>query len=109
MSCSTIKVIGQHTEKQPASGHPMLIANLRADLSVNEFEDWAWSRCNVPDGVWVRYPQRYIGMNPPIVASPPPSGSPIRYWNFDDADGFCGSDNMKLVQALALAPTSCKF
>lgn len=109
MSCSTVKVVGSLTATQLPSEHPMLIANLRADSTVAEHEDWAWSRCNVPHGVWVQYPERYRGMNPPIVASAPSSGSPIKFWTFNDSDGFCSSGNGKLIQALALNHTICKL
>ena len=81
----------------------MLIANLKANSATPEPQDWAWPRCNTPHGVWVRYPKLNKGMNPPIVAETPPAGSAITFINFEDPDGFCGSNNERLVQALAMA------
>jgi hypothetical protein len=78
----------------------MLVANLRANPAMLESQDWIWSRCNIPHGVWIRYPQKYRGINPPIVAQSPSNSSPVSFLEFSDPDGFCGSDNNELVQAL---------
>lgn len=85
----------------------MLIANLQANPAVAPEQDEALSRCHTPGGVWIRYPSRYQGMNPPICADLP-AGSVIQYLNFEDSDDYCGSDNMQLVRALALNTSSGK-
>ena len=87
----------------------MLIANLRADPATPESEDWIWSRCHIPHGVWIRYPKRYIGINPPIIAEQPSGNNSIKFLDFEDPDGFCGSDNEDLIRALALSkiPGKC--
>jgi hypothetical protein len=99
MSCSPVKIKGSNSLNDLPTGFPMLIANLK-------FEDTRWSRCRTPHGVWIRYPVRYRGINPPIVAGNLPNGSAIQFIDFEDGTGICGSDNKELVQALALQPTA---
>lgn len=85
----------------------MFIANLQANPSSDPSQDWIWSRCHTRENAWIRYPQKYKGANPPIVAEPPPKGSPIYFADYNDPEGFCSSDNGELVQALGLR--GCKY
>lgn len=102
MSCSPVRIRGASNVTQYPQGPPMLIANLKANPYGPEGQDRIWSRCNTAESLWIRYPERNKGVNPPIVASSPPNDSPIKFSNFDDPDGYCGSDNRELVEALAL-------
>ena len=80
----------------------MYIANLQEDPETPDSQHPAWSRCYVPQNVWVRYPQRYKGFNPPIVADPLPDNSQIHFLALGDDGGLCGSNNKERVRALAL-------
>ena len=102
MSCSPIRLIAARSPIKIPSGYPMYIANLQEDSEAPDSQHPVWSRCFVPQNVWVRYPQRYKGINPPIVADTLPNNSQIRYLQLEDDGGLCGSDNKERVKALAL-------
>jgi hypothetical protein len=107
MSCSPVKLIGDSTATQAnTSEYPLLIANLQADPQVFPENDWAWSSCHTIAGTWIRYPERNRGLNQPIQAAPPPDGSAIKFTNFTDSSGTCGSDNADLVGALGQSAVS---
>ena len=52
--------------------------------------------------MWIRYPQRYRGINPPIVADSLRNNSQIQHLELKDDGGICGSDNKERVEALGL-------
>jgi hypothetical protein len=107
MSCSSVKITGGPPSKRTPPGHPLLIANLRGDLNTPKDKDWLLARCHTNGGTWIRYPERYKGINEPIVAEPPNHGSQVQFIDFSDPDDACGSDNVDLLNALALDDT-CK-
>jgi hypothetical protein len=80
----------------------MYIANLQADPERVDSQHRNWSKCYIPQNVWVRYPQRYKGINPPIVADSLRDNSQIQYLELQDDSGICGSDNKERAEALGL-------
>lgn len=102
MSCSPIRLIAARSPIKIPSGYPMYIANLQENSETPDSQHPVWSRCYVPQNVWIRYPQRYKGINPPIVADPLPENSQIRCLQLEDDGGLCGSDNKERIRALTL-------
>ncbi|KAJ6280866.1 hypothetical protein J3E71DRAFT_360386 [Bipolaris maydis] len=102
MSCSPVRLIAARSPTKIPSGYPMFIANLQETLETPDSQHPVWSWCFVPQNVWVRYPQRYKGINPPIVADTLLNNSQIRHLELGDDGGLCGSDNKERVKALAL-------
>ncbi|KAL6153212.1 hypothetical protein ACJBU6_08370 [Exserohilum turcicum] len=102
MSCSPVRLIAARSPTKIPSGYHMFIANLQETPETPDSQHPVWSRCFVPQNVWVRYPQRYKGINPPIVADTLPNNSQIRHLELGDDGGLCGSDNKERVKALAL-------
>jgi hypothetical protein len=80
----------------------MYIGNLQESPETVDAQNPTWSKCYVPQNVWIRYPQRYRGINQPIIADPLPADSQINYLELEDDGGLCGSDNKERVKALAL-------
>jgi hypothetical protein len=106
MSCSPVKLIAAQSSTSLPSDYPMYIANLEASSETASSQHLMWSRCHTPQNVWIRYPQRYKGINPPIVAGSLQDDSQIQYLELEDDDGTCGSDNKERVEALGLHPGS---
>ncbi|KAI1663550.1 Lytic polysaccharide monooxygenase [Pyrenophora tritici-repentis] len=102
MSCSPIRLIAGPSSAKSPSGYPMYIANLQANPEIVDVQHQNWSRCHIPQNVWVRYPQRYKGINTPIVADSLEDNSQIQYLELEDDDGVCGSDNKERTKALGL-------
>ncbi|KAF2844046.1 lytic polysaccharide monooxygenase [Plenodomus tracheiphilus IPT5] len=102
MSCSPIRLIAANSSAKLPSGYPMYIANLQADPETVDSQHQIWSPCHVPQNVWIRYPQRYKGINPPIVADSLRDNSQIQYLELKDDGGICGSDNKDRAEALGL-------
>ncbi|OAL56154.1 hypothetical protein IQ07DRAFT_660626 [Pyrenochaeta sp. DS3sAY3a] len=101
MSCSSVRIHNANALAKMPTGFPMFVANLQADVAVLESDDWFWSQCHIPHGVWIHYPAQYRGMNAPIVAKQPPPGSSITFLTLTDTEGICSSDNVMAVEALA--------
>jgi len=80
----------------------MYIANLQANSETVDAQHQNWSQCHIPQNVWVRYPQRYKGINTPVVADSLRINSQIQYLKLEDDGGVCGSDNKERVEALGL-------
>jgi hypothetical protein len=102
MSCSPVRLIAANSSEKLPSGYPMYIANLQADPEIVDSQHRNWSQCYIPQNVWVRYSQRYKGINPPIVADSLRDNSQIQYLELEDDGGTCGSDNKERVEALEL-------
>jgi hypothetical protein len=102
MSCSPVRLIAANSSDKLPSGYPIYIANLQADPDIVDSQHQNWSQCYIPQNVWVCYPQRYKGINPPIVADSLRDNSQIQYLELEDDGGICGSDNKERVEALEL-------
>ena len=102
MSCSPVRLIAAHSSASLPSGHPMYIANLQANSEIVGSQQSMWSQCQIPQNVWIRYPERYKGINPPIVADSLQDDSQIQFLELEDDGGMCGSDNKVRCQALRL-------
>jgi hypothetical protein len=106
MSCSPVKLVASQFWNSPPSGYPMYIANLQASPETADSQYSMWSQCYIPQNVWIRYPQRYKGINAPVVAEPLPNNSQVQFLQLEDDGGMCGSDNKERVEALGLHPGS---
>jgi hypothetical protein len=102
MSCSPVRLVAAHSSTNSSLGYPMYIANLQANTETVDAQHQNWSRCHIPQNVWIRYPQRYKGINPPIIANSLHENSQIQYFEIEDDDGVCGSDNKERTEALGL-------
>jgi hypothetical protein len=106
MSCSPVRLIAARYPSSLPSGYPMYIANLQADTAVPGSQHSIWSQCHTPQNVWFRYPERYRGINPPVVADSLQLDSQIQHFELEDDSGICGSDNKERVEALKLRSSS---
>jgi hypothetical protein len=102
MSCSPVKLVASQSLNSPPSEYPMYIANLQASPETAGSQHSMWSQCYIPQNVWIRYPQRYKGINAPVVAEPLPNNSQVQFLQLEDDGGICGSDNKERVEALGL-------
>jgi hypothetical protein len=80
----------------------MYIANLQASPETVGSQHSMWSQCFIPQNVWIRYPQRYKGINAPVVAELLQNNTQVQFLQLEDDGGICGSDNKERVEALRL-------
>ncbi|CAI9636439.1 unnamed protein product [Alternaria burnsii] len=102
MSCSPVKLVASQSLNSLPSDYPMYIANLQASPETAGSQHSMWSQCYIPQNVWIRYPQRYKGINAPVVAEPLQNNSQVQFLQLEDDGGICGSDNKERVEALGL-------
>jgi hypothetical protein len=106
MSCSPVRLIASRPSTSLPSNYPMYIANLQANPETVSSQHSTWSQCHIPQNVWIRYPQRYKGINPPIVADSLRDDSQVQYLELEEDGGICGSDNKERAKALGLQSSS---
>jgi hypothetical protein len=96
MSCSPVKLVALQSLNSLPSEYPMYTANLQASPETAGSQHSMGSQCYIPQNVWIRYPQRYKGINTPVVAEPLPNNSQVQFLQLEDDGGMCGSDNKEL-------------
>ena len=101
-----MKLVASQSLNSLPSDYPMYIANLQASPETVGSQHSMWSQCFIPQNVWIRYPQRYKGINAPVVAEPLQNNSQVQFLQLEDDGGMCGFDNKERVEALGLCSSS---